>query len=61
MFLEKTKYIDVRLDYIRDIISQGQARVEKISALTNPTDMLTKAIPLSRFRSALNLLNMLPT
>ena len=60
MFHERSKHIDVRLHFVRDIISQGIIKVEKISTLTNPADMLTKAIPVGKFEEALNLLNVLP-
>ena len=61
MFHERTKYIDVRLHFVRDIIPQGIIKVEKISTLINPADMLTKSIPVSKFEEALNLLGVLPT
>ena len=60
MFHERTKHIDVRLHFVRDIISQWIIKVEKISTLTNPADMLTKAIPFGKYEEALNLLNVLP-
>ena len=61
MFHERTKHIDVRLHFVRDIISRGVIKVEKISTLVNPTHMLTKAISVSKFEEALNLLSVLPT
>ena len=61
MFHERTKHIDVRLHFARDIISHGIINVEKISTLINPADMITKAIPIGKFEEALNLLNVLPT
>ena len=57
MFHERTKHIDVRLHFVRDIISSNVVKVEKISTLVNPADMLTKAIPVGKFEEALNLLN----
>ena len=61
MFHDRTKHIDVRLHFVRDIISQGIIKVEKISTLIKPADMLTKSIPVSKFEEALNLLGILPT
>ena len=61
MFHERTKHINVRLHFVTDIVSQGVIKVEKISTLVNPVDMLTKVIPISKFESALNLLKVLPT
>ena len=61
VFHEKTKYIDVRLHFVRDIISKEQIKVEKISTEINPADMLTKPIPVVKFEQALGLLKVLPT
>ena len=61
MFHERTKHIDVKLHFVRDIISKGIIKVEKISTLVNPVDMLIKAIPISKFEESLNLLKVLPT
>ena len=49
IFHERTKHIDVKLDFVRDIISHGVIKVEKISTLVNPADVLTKAILVSKF------------
>ena len=43
-FHERTKHIDVRLHFIRDIISKGQVKVEKISIIINPTDIYVNKI-----------------
>ena len=61
VFDERTKHIDVRLHFVRDIISRDAIKVEKISTLVNPAYMLTKTIPVGKFEEALNLLNVLPT
>ena len=61
MFHERTKHIDVRLHFVRDIISQEIVKVEKISTLINLADMLTKVIPVGKFEEALNLLKVLPS
>lgn len=47
-FHEMAKYIDVRLH-------PKQIKVEKISTLVNPADMLTKVIPVSKFKESLDL------
>ena len=49
MFHERTKHIDVRLHFVRDIISKDIVKVEKISTLVNPADMLTKPIQVGKF------------
>ena len=45
MFLERTKHIDVKYHYVRDVISQGKLKVCKISTHDNPADMMTKPVP----------------
>ena len=55
MFHERSKHIDVRLHFVRDIISRDIIRVEKISTLDNPVDIFTKPVPISKFEDALNL------
>ena len=41
--------------FVRDIVAKGQVRIEKISTLDNPVDMLRRAIPLSKFKQAFKL------
>ena len=55
---ERTKHIDVRLHFVRDIISQGQVSVEKIPIEVNHVDMLTKPIPVAKFEQAISLLRL---
>ncbi|KAL5565857.1 hypothetical protein UlMin_029021 [Ulmus minor] len=43
MFHERTKHIDIKLHFIRDVVSRGIVTVEKIHTDENPADMLTKA------------------
>ena len=43
MFHERTKHIDVRYHYIRDVIAQGDVKVCKINTRDNPADMMTKS------------------
>ena len=49
MFHERTKHIDVRYHYIRDVIVQGDVKVCKISTHDNPADMMTKSVPATKF------------
>ncbi|KAH9769620.1 hypothetical protein KPL71_012083 [Citrus sinensis] len=53
---ERTKHIDVRLHFIRDEIANGVVNVVKVPTLTNPADVLTKAVPAVKFRNSLNLI-----
>lgn len=54
---ERTKHIDVKYHYIRDVISDGTVEVLKISTEKNPADIFTKALVVSKFQAALNLLH----
>ena len=60
VFHERTKHIDVRLHFVRDIITQQKISIEKISSETNPANMLTKPIPMAKFEQALACLKLLP-
>ena len=55
-FHERTKHIDTRLHFIRDVIAQGDVVVEKIHTSKNPADFLTKSLPSNKFRECLELL-----
>ena len=54
-FHERSKHIDVRLHFIRDEIDKGSVRVEKVGTEHNAANMLTKALPRSKFRHCLDL------
>nr|AAR87163.1 putative polyprotein [Oryza sativa Japonica Group]AAU89150.1 integrase core domain containing protein [Oryza sativa Japonica Group]ABF98081.1 retrotransposon protein, putative, Ty1-copia subclass [Oryza sativa Japonica Group] len=49
MFHERTKHIDIKYHYVRDIVAQGKLKVCKISIHDNPADMMTKPIPVAKF------------
>ncbi|KAG8477230.1 hypothetical protein CXB51_031112 [Gossypium anomalum] len=57
MFHERTKHIDVRYHFIRDIIARGDIVVNKISTHENPADMMTKSLPITKFKYCLNLVS----
>ena len=48
-FHKRTKHIDVRLHFVRDMIAQRQVEVEKIATEVNLANMLTKPIPMTKF------------
>ncbi|KAK3029672.1 hypothetical protein RJ639_039164 [Escallonia herrerae] len=56
MFHERTKHIDVRFHFIRDVVSHGTVMVEKISTDENPTGMMAKHIPEIKFKHCLDLI-----
>ena len=49
MYYERTKHIDVRFHYIRDVVAEGDLKVCKISTHDNPADMMTKPVPTNKF------------
>ncbi|KAL5567657.1 hypothetical protein UlMin_024232 [Ulmus minor] len=55
MFHERTKHIDIKLHFIRDVVSRGIVTVEKIHTDENPADMLTKPVTGDKFKLCLNL------
>ena len=55
MYHERTKHIDVRYHFVRDIIARGDIVVSKVSTHDNPADMMTKTLPVTKFQQCLNL------
>ena len=55
MFHDKSKHIDVRYHFVRDIIAHGEIIVSKVSTHDNPADMLTKTLPIAKFEHCLSL------
>jgi len=53
---ERTKHIDIRLHFIRDIINAGLVKVVKITSECNPADIFTKVLPVEKFEGALHML-----
>ena len=49
MFYERTKHIDVKYHYVRDVVAQGKLKVCKISTHDNPVDMMTKHVHVAKF------------
>jgi len=50
MFHERTKHIDIRYHFVCDVISEGNVLVKKISTEANLADMLTKPLPIAKFK-----------
>ncbi|KAL5707089.1 hypothetical protein ACHQM5_025179 [Ranunculus cassubicifolius] len=53
----RTKHIDVRYHFVRDVIEDGDISLMKVHTNDNPTDMLTKVVPSSKFQHCLDFLN----
>lgn len=49
MLYNKSKHVDVKFHFIRNVISQGVIKLEKISTHFNPVDVGTKILPLNKF------------
>ena len=52
----RTKHIDVRYHFVREIIEEGGVLVQKIKTDDNPADMLTKVVTTIKFNHCLNLI-----
>ena len=57
VYHERIKHIDVRLHFIRDIVSREVIKMKNVSTEDNPVDMLTKALPTAKFKHYLDLVN----
>ncbi|KAH9659027.1 hypothetical protein KPL70_023708 [Citrus sinensis] len=55
----RTKHIDVRFHFVREIINEGKIFLQKIKTAENPADMLTKVVMTIKFEHCLNLINIL--
>ena len=49
MFHERTKHINVRYHFVREIIARGDIVVNKVGTQDNPTEMMTKLLPIAKF------------
>ena len=57
VYHERTKHIDIRLHFVRDMIETKEIMVEKIATEENPADMFTKSLPRVKFKHCLDLIN----
>ncbi|KAH9790306.1 Integrase catalytic domain-containing protein [Citrus sinensis] len=55
----RTKHIDVRFHFVREIVDDGKILLQKIKTAENPADMLTKVVMTIKFKHCLNLINIL--
>ena len=54
-FHSKAKHIDIRFNYIRnDMVHRNRLKVAFISGENQPADLLTKQLPIDRFRQHLH-------
>ena len=57
VFHERSKHIDVRLHFIRNLIEDKAIKVEKVPGCENPADMFTKSVVLDKLRLFKSLLH----
>lgn len=53
----RTKHIDVRYHFVREIIEDGNVLLQKVSTADNPADMLTKVVSGIKFHHCMILIN----
>ena len=56
---KSTKHIDVRYQFMQEIISEGRILLQKIEIIENPIDLWTKVVTGIKFNHFLNLINIL--
>lgn len=57
VYHEKTKHIEIRFHFVRDMIESKEIVVEKVASKENMADVFTKTLPILRFKHCLNLIN----
>ena len=55
----RTKHIDVRYHFVREIVDEGDILLQKIATADNPTYILTKVVTGVKFKHCLDLINIL--
>ncbi|XP_031268087.1 uncharacterized protein LOC116126551 [Pistacia vera] len=56
VYHERTKHVDVRFHFVRDLIIQGLIKLKKIPTEDNPANMGTKVVTPAKLKHCLNLL-----
>ena len=59
VFHARTKHIDVRYHFVREIFEEEEIILQKIHTTENPADMLTKMVTRVKFEHCLDLINIL--
>ncbi|XP_031285016.1 secreted RxLR effector protein 161-like [Pistacia vera] len=57
IYHERTKHVDVRFHFVRDLVTQRVVELKKVTTEENPADMGTKVITLAKFKHCLKLLS----
>ena len=56
MYHERSKHIAVKYNFIRETVSEGIVAVKKVATVDNPANMMTKPVPLHKFKHCLDLI-----
>ena len=59
VFHERTKHIDIKLYFIREVIPRGSVAVKKVYTKENPSYTVTKSLPSRKFEYCLEFVNIL--
>ena len=57
VYHERTKHVDVKYHFVRDLIANGEVQIQKIPTEENPADMGTKIVTAAKFKHCLDLLH----
>lgn len=55
MFHGRSKHIDIKLYFIRNVITNENVQVVKVATIKNIVDIMSKPIPISKFKLCLKL------
>lgn len=55
---DRTKHIDVKFHYVREIFQKRELTLHKISTMHNPTDVMTNALASDKFEYPCDLLKL---
>jgi len=56
----RTKHVDIRFHFVREILDEDDIELLKIHTKENPVDMLTKVVSCVKFTHCKELLHILP-
>ncbi|XP_052205128.1 B3 domain-containing transcription factor VRN1-like, partial [Diospyros lotus] len=57
VYHDRTKHVDVKYHYVREMIANGTVGIQKVSTANNPADMGTKVLTATKLKHCLNLLH----
>ena len=57
VYHSRTKHIDVRFHFVREILEEDDIKLQKIGTEDNPADMLTKVVTGIKFQHCLDLIS----